>query len=282
MEQYMQYAPMVVYGVCALGVVYFLMMYKRKHDLRAWLGQLRQTAARAGEDESFRKEKLAETEAELAKFPTPDEVVPVKRKHEAYLQMLPKFMFVVGCCGVFFLFMGLFRPRAEGQRNWEIYTGPALLLFTGYMWFFLERIRPNYSRVQQMNRKYLLQKAGNDADSLGTLTEILQYYPGVPELWMEKADSLANSQRMDEAIDAIRQAVSLAPQNIDLAIVEVSFLLRKGAAEDAEKALDNVWNLKKAPSDPRPDLYGAAIALRQGNVEKALEHGEKADRKSVV
>lgn len=276
MEQYMHYLPMVAYGLCGLGVVYLLITYKRKHDLRDWLNQLRHIAAKASENEAYRKEKLAEAETELAKYPVPESISPVQRKHEAYLQMLPKFMFVVGSCGVFLLFMGLFRPHPEGTSNWEIYVGPACLLFTAYMYFFLERIRPNYARVQQMNCKYLLQKAGNDPESLGTLCEILEYYPGVPQLWMEKADALANDNKLDDAIDAIRHAVALAPQNIDLNIVEVAFHLRKGAAEDAEKALDTVWNLKKAPTDPRPDIYAAAIALRRGDEEKALKHGEKA------
>lgn len=277
MEKHLlQYAPMIVFGLAGLGVVYFLLVYRRKNDLRVWLHNLRQMAERAGGDEAFRKEKLAEIESELAKLPVPETIVPVKRKHEASLQTLPTFMFVVGACGVFLFFMGIFRPHPEGRGNWEIYAGPICLAVVALAYAYLERIRPNYSRVQRMNCKYLLQKAGDDPAALDTLTGILEYYPGVPQLWMEKADALASGGRIDEAVEAIKRAVALAPRDLDLSVVEVSFHLRKGSLDDAEKALENVWNLKKVPTDPRPDIYAAAIALRRDDTEKAFEHGERA------
>lgn len=271
-----KHIPQIIYGLVAAGVMYLLIRYRKKNDLTAWLQNLRANAARAVKDEAFRKRELADAEAEIAKYPVPGTVVPIKCNHEAFLQILPKLLFMICFSGVFFTYMGLFPQGDPGKGNWEIYVGPALLLLTGLAVVKLELIRANYGRVQQMNRKYLLQKAGQDPDRHNTMVKILEYYPGVSQLWLEHADQLAASGRMDEALAAIKKAREISPDNMDMMVVELSFLLRADRLADAERSLKALSGLARSDSDPRLELYTAALNLRQNEVRKAEKNLKEA------
>lgn len=273
-----QYLPALAFAVCGCGVIYFLYRYSRKRDLRVWTETVQAAASRAAADEAFRRTELAAAEARLAALPAPATIVPIRRRHEILLQLLPKFVFVIGSTGVAFLFLGLFHyPPGKGS-DWLNGVGGALVVMAGLLLLFSEKLQRDYERVRQLNRKYLLSKAGNDFPGMfEAMEELLNYYPAVPELWLEHADRLAKASRMDDALRAVRKARELSrPGQLDLAIVELSFLVRKGDAPGAEKMLAALSDMKPEASDPRPDMYAAALALLQKDRKKAEEHARKA------
>jgi tetratricopeptide (TPR) repeat protein len=276
-ETVLSHAPMIGFIILGLGVNYLLLRYKRKHDLNEWMQRLTRDAGRAATDEDFRRRELAATEAELARYATPETITPVKRNQEVYMQTFPKFIWVVGIAAMVITFMGLFLPRQEGRGNWEIYVGPGLLAVTGLLLLLTEKVRSSYGRVQMLNRKYLLHKAANESEKLlPVMEEILLYYPLVPGLRLEHADQLARANRMDEAIEAVKLAEEMAPNNADLKIVEMSFQLRAGRLAKAEIILKQLWDMPLSLSDPRRELFAAAMDLRRGNEKGAEENLEKA------
>ena len=270
-------APMILYALVAFAVIYLCHRYKKKNDLRAWLEELRSKAIHAGKDEVFRRAELADAEAELTRHPAPDVIVPVGKRVELYLHLLPKILFFTLSAGAAMVFVALFQPAREGEGRLLLYLGAASLLLSGALFLVLEKLRAGYTRVRQLNRKYLMQKAGGDFDNMfSTFDTILEYYPAVPELRLEEADQLARAGRMEDAVEAIEKATRLKPGNLDLTVVQLSFVLRKGDTEAAESILAALPEMKPLPSDPRPSLYAAALALRQNDREKAAEHLKKS------
>lgn len=268
--------PQIIYGICAIGAIFWILRYRKSRDLAAWLQTLRQSAVRASKNKEYREAQLADAEAEIAKYPVPDSVTPIKRSHEMMLQVLPRFLFLLTFSGLFFTYMGLFPQGGEGRTNWELYVGPGLLALTAFAIVKLELVRRNYGRVQQLNRKYLLQKAGIDPARHETMRQVLEYYPGVAQLWLEHADQLAVSERMDDALAAIKKARELSPDSLDMAVVELSFLIRAGKTEKADEALKKIESMPRVETDPRAELYSAALYLKHNEIKKARKNLEKA------
>lgn len=264
--------------VIGVGIVVFLFRYKKSRDFRSWVNRLRTDAAIAARDKDFRNAELEKVERELAEYPRPEPIVPGKRSHEVYIQAIPPFIWLNGMIGVFVTFMGLSHSPAEGERNWMLYLGPAVLVVVGVLILVLEKFRSSYMRVQLLNRKYMLVKAGERyAEALAILAEILEYYPNVPELHMEKADQCTKVEgRLDEAVDSVRRARELKPGGLDWAIVELSFLLRLGRTPEAGKLVKILPEFNPSPSDPRPEIYCAALELQNNDKKKAKKHLKKA------
>lgn len=273
--QIMQYAPKIVFVLTAAGMLYEMRKYKRKHDVAAWLREMYAKTTRAASDEEFRRAELADAEANIAKYPVPNPVRPITNKQQVRIAAFPKFMFMTAISGTVFLYFGLFETMRQGVK-WPVFVGWGFLALTFILYIMSERTRPYYSRVQQINRKYLLQKAGGDKERFDSLRQVLEYYPVLPELWLELGDQYAVAGQMDKAVDAIEKARELAPENMDLAIVLASFELRRKHREKALKALDEAELLKKAPSDPRVAVYRAAVALQANEKRKAEKLGEEA------
>lgn len=269
--------PLLFLAAAAVGILVVLWRFRRTRDLQSWTKQMHADFAKAQNDETFRREQLAAAQTELAAYPRPAVVLTVKRHQELFLHTMPKTLFLLGVCGLGVTAVGLYRPVNELNRNWMIYLGPALLLVVGALLLLTERAWANYRRIQLLNRSYVLEKAGKEFGPMFEhLNEILEYYPRIPELWLEKADQLACAGRLDEALAAVKKAQELSPHSIDLKMVEVTYLLRNDDVNGAETALENLAGVKRAASDPRHELYSAALELRRGNREKAKEYAEKA------
>ncbi len=270
-------APSIAGAAVALGIVFLLLRFRRKNDLQAWMKILRDKAERAATDPDFRDRELQEAEEQIAQYTPPEPAEPVKRKQEMYIQLLPKFLFLNGSGGALLTWIGLFQPPAHQETNWMLIIGLVLLAATGIVILLTARLRRHHAWLQQLNRKYLMQKAAGDENGLlATIDRILQYYPGVPELWLEKADQLSRFNRLDEALIAVEKARSLAPKSLDIAVVEISFMLRNNRLNDAERALKQLDEMEKAPSDPRAEIYRAQLALLRNELTKAKKHAEKA------
>ena len=63
---------------------------------------------------------------------------------------------------------------------------------------------------------------------------------------------------------------------LDMMVVELSFLLRADRLADAEQSLKALSGLPRADSDPRLELYTAALNLRQNEVRKAEKNLKEA------
>ncbi len=274
-ETIMLYAPRAFATLGGLAFVYVLLKYKRKHDASAWIKYIYATSARAEKNERFRQDELADANAEIAKLPVPDPIVPISNRQQIRYAAFPKMLFMSGLTAAVFLYMTIVGAAPE-DMEWLSYAGWGFLAFTGFLYWLAERSRPYFRRVQQLNRKYLLQKAGGDAERIETLREVLEYYPNIADLWLELGDQYAVEKRFDEAVSAIAKARELAPEKIDLAIVETSFQLRRGDAAAAAKALDAAEGLPRAASDPRIAIYRAAVALLKNEKKTVLRYGREA------
>lgn len=274
-ETIMQYAPRVFATVGGLAFVYVLLRYKRKHDASAWIKYIYATSAKAEKNERFRQDELADANAEIDRLPVPNPIVPISSRQQIRYAALPKMLFMSGLTAAVFLYMTIV-GAAPSDMEWLMYAGWGFLAFTGFLYWLAERSRPYFRRVQQLNRKYLLQKAGGDAERFATFREVLEYYPNVSDLWLELGDQCAVAKRYDEAVEALRKARELAPEKIDLAIVEASFQLRRGDADAVAKILDGAEGLQRAPSDPRMAIYRAAVALLRNEKKTALRYGKEA------
>lgn len=274
-DQIWQYAPKAIVTLVGLGLLYELRKYKRKNDVAAWLREMYARTAKAAKDENYRQSEIADADAEIAKYPVPDPIVPITNKQQIRIAAFPKMLFMSGLTGMVFLYFGLFETMPEGVK-WPVYAGWGFLAVTFVLYWMAEKTRPYYRRVQQLNRKYLLQKAGGDADRFDTLKEVLQYYPNVSELWLELGDQYAVDKRYDDAVAAMQSARAIAPEKIDLAIIEASFHLRRHDAEAVTRVLNEAEQLKKADTDPRIAIYRGALALQKNEKKTALRYGKEA------
>ncbi len=275
MDTLLLHAPKVLATLMGACFVYVLLKYKRKHDAQSWIRYIYATSAKAEKNERFRQDELADANAELAGLPVPNPIVPISRKRQIRYAAFPKMLFMSGLTAAVFLYMAILDAAPEDMQ-WLRYAGWAFLAFTGVLYWLTERERPYFRRVQQLNRKYLLQKAGRDPERFATLREVLEYYPNLSELWLELGDQYAVDKRYDEAVEAMATARKLSPEKLDFAIVEASFQLRRGDADALSKVLDGAEGLKRAPSDPRIAIYRAAVALLRNEKKTALRYGRDA------
>ena len=270
-----QYAPKAFVTLIGIGLVLEMRKYKRKNDPAAWLRDIYARTAKAAQNEEYRLAELADADTQIAQCPTPNPITPITNRQQVCIAGFPKMLFMTGLSGCVFLYLGLFETMPSGVA-WPVYTGWAFLALTAVFYWFSERIRPYYRRAQQLNRKYLLQKAGKDPARLETLKEVLEYYPSLTQLWLELADQNAVEKRFDEAVDAVRKARAIAPGEMDLALVEASFQLRRGDTDAVTKLLNEAENMKKAATDPRLVIYRAAAALQRNEKKTALRQGKEA------
>lgn len=276
-EQILRYAAMIGCAALGLAISYLVYRYRQKYNLNTWIKQLQDDITKASGDESYRQAQLRETEAKLAEFHLPDPVQPITRNQEYYLQAVPKMLFWLGCGGAILTFLGLFQPRVEGARNWMIVAGPVFLATCGIVYLMMRSMRYHYSYLQLLNKKFLLLKAGNELEkSIPALKTLLEHYPSVPELWMEMSDQLAKAGRLDDALKAVNEAAKLAPNHVDVVMIELSLQIRRGALREAKDILDTLPNYKTLPTDPRQSLYTAALYLKKNEPAKALEAAKKA------
>ncbi len=275
LEQLVQYAPKAVAILISLGLLHLLLKYKRNNDPAAWLRKIYASMTKGEKDEEYRQTELADANAEIAKTPKPENLAPLTNKQHVRIAAFPKLMFMAGLTGIVFVYMGLFETMPEGV-TWPIFAGGVFLVLAGVLYWMSEKGRPQFRRAQQLNRKYLLQKAGKDAERFDTMKELLEYYPSVPELWMELGEQYGADERYGEAVDAVRKAREIAPEKINFAIVELSFLVRKKDPEGMTKTLAEAEKLETSPSDPRVAIYKGAQALLRNEKKVAGRYGKEA------
>lgn len=275
METLMQYAPKLVVFVIGAAFLYVVQRYMKANDVPSWLRRIYANMETATKNEAYRQSELADTNAELAKYPVPSPITPIENKQQMRLALYPKAMFLAGITGWVGVYLGLFETGSLGT-GWPLYAGLVCIAATGVLYLLSEKERPYYRRVQQLNRKYLLEKAGTDAARCATLREVLEYYPALKPLWMELADQYAMEKRYDDAIAAIRKARELEPEDVDCLLIEASFQLRGGDEEAMAKTLNDAEKLRKIPSDPRIVIYRGALALRRNDKKLALRYGKEA------
>ncbi len=271
----LQYAPKAATILASLGLLYAIRRYNQKNDGTSWLRHIYASAEKAAKDEQYRQNELADANTQIAQYPTPNPIEPITEKQQRRLGFFPKMMFMTGLSAVVCIYLGLFSDDPTAA-TWALLSGFGFLALTALFYWSAEKTRPYVRRVQELNRKYLLLKAGKDEERFATLREIMAYYPTVAELWLEMGDQHAVAGRLDDAVASVKKARALSPGHIDLPLVEASFHLRRQDAQAAEDALDVAENLKKAPSDPRIAVYRGAAALQKKDKETAAQQGKEA------
>lgn len=267
--------PMYVFlvaGACVIGV---LLRFMKVNDLTASGKRLQQSVERAEKDPEYRRAELADATAAVDAWTDPAPG-PMKRHIEIIAMSHPKILFFIGSCAVIITYVGWFQPSPDIPSALEKWGGPALLLFTAVAAFVTLGLRKRCHYLQQLNRKYVMEKTEGLDACIQTLDRILIYYPKLAPLWLERSDQFAKRERMDEALESIAKAREVEPKNIDLAVVEVSYLLRTGKLETADMRLGELEGLKASPTDPRVEIYRAQLALLRNEKRKAVSHAEKA------
>ena len=212
--------------ICA-AIIGILYRYGKEVNLQAWFAKLRADAQRAVTDTGFRAAELADAENKLANAPKSIIRITIKKNHEVFLYVLPKIMMFLALFGVGLGYLGIFRVSPDVETNWAVYVALFFFLMVGALMVITDALRADYFRVQQLNRKYVMVKAGEDHSAiLSTLKELLGHYPQVPELWVEYADQLARCGRVADALSSIEDVRRRAPGSMDLAIVELSLSIR--------------------------------------------------------
>lgn len=115
---------------------------------------------------------------------------------------------------------------------------------------------------------YLFQDRADDADAL--TAEVVAEAPDCFICWMARAEVSTRLSRHDEAVEAYRRAVGLAPQDVDAKAGLAKAMFRAGAPE---KALPLFEELVEAdPDDVRARVQAAQAASAAGRPERAVEH----------
>lgn len=271
--------PMILGAIIGLGIVYLLLQYKRKNDIRLWMRELHARAVRAEKDGEFRRAELQDAEKLMAQYTPPEPPLPLTHRQEMILQLLPKFLFINGLGAVVLMWLGLFEPAPAGQFNYVFLIGSVLMGIVCVAIIATANLRRHHGWIQQLNRKYLMLKAEGDFNAMmPALDKILQYYPNVAQLWLEKADQLYRAEKVDDALAAIVKTRELAPNALDIAVIHSLWLMRAGKLNEAERILKTMDDMPKAATDPRVELYRAQLALLRNEQTKAKKYAEKASQ----
>lgn len=268
--------PQIAFGLLGLASLVALHKNAMKYDIPMWMNKLNRDAAKATEDAEFRKTELEKTEAEIAKLPVPAPIAPISRAQEARLRMFPKLMLFTGLLAAVSLYVGLFHSIPTENTRWPVYAGWFFLAATLLLYLGVTKLQAYYSRVQLLNKRYLLEKAGNSDKKFATLEEVIEYYPHLVGLRLELADQKSLAGKYGEAVEILKKAAETAPETLDVAIAEASIQLRSKNPGGCETALERAERCKKAPTDPRIELYRAALEEERGNHEKAMEYARNA------
>lgn len=263
--------------ICAvLSVLFLVEMYKfvKRNDIPSWMRWLNALVARAAGDKEFLATQLEKVRAELAAKPARVPLREITFAQERRLRRFPRMMFFLGMVGTASAYIGLFWNR-EGL-HWPVIFGCVLLALSGTMYIALIPLLRRYARAQLLNRQFLLQKVGDDAGQTETLRELMRYYPKTAGLNMEMADRLAAEGDIAAALGELAAAAENEPKNVDVAMMRVGMLLRKGEAQQAEEMLAVAEKLPRQALDPRKELYRAALAEKRGEKEKTREFLAKA------
>ncbi|MCD8349457.1 MAG: hypothetical protein LUC93_02435 [Planctomycetaceae bacterium] len=276
MDQFALHLPRIAFGIVCLVVVYVLFRYKKKNDFNLWMREQHRDITRAASDAAYCQETLAETKAALAAFGQETVASPLTKRQEVVLRAYPRLMFLLGGMGVAMIFVAVVSPTETDGVDWPLYAGPIVLVAAAVMYYFHRRERRAFTRVQLLNRKYLLEKTLNHGEMFETMRELLKYYPNLVPLWVEMATQHAEKGDMAAAIAVIRDAEAEVGDNLDLALTEISFRLRQKDVKAAEKRLKRAESYPRQASDPRIALYFGAIALEKGDQEEAKRRFDEA------
>ncbi|MDR1534000.1 MAG: hypothetical protein LBU64_02735 [Planctomycetota bacterium] len=272
------YLPRVLYALLGLWLAFWLRREGKLNGIDARRERLLAEAGRAAEDAGFRREKLAEVENALAGL-SGEELAPfvVPLYFDLLIVWGPALAFGLAVLAIFLGYWGIFSPFRPGGGAWPLISGLAaggLALLVSRLY---RRALWSHSRLWELNRKYIFQKVGREfAPALETLEAMREYYPARTDLLLEKADRLAGLDRLAEALEAVRRAREISPENLDFAFVEASFHIRAGNLAASGDLLERIEReFPRSPSDPRPNLYRSALHLRKRENDSARERLEK-------
>jgi tetratricopeptide (TPR) repeat protein len=124
------------------------------------------------------------------------------------------------------------------------------------------------ARVQQT---FALNQEGKYRESVALCRDILRDYPDLVDVYMQLAGDLRRLGRIDEALDAYREAIRRSPQLVDSAAIEIAKLELdrgnlKGAELNAQQAMRvsplEAHLVLAAVSEARHDLVGSEREAR--------------------
>lgn len=280
----------IVYLVFA----YLLLRRLRNYQQGGWAEKPRQIAAKVAKDESLRHAELADIDAKLAALPRAEPVEPVPVRLESKMRILPSMMMAFAIVGLMMTFLALFHAGETvpvfktipggSMGRMLLALGVFMIAMTAPLYFWSERTRQSLGRAYQLARKYYIYRAGKDPARFETLREIMEYYPETASLWLELADQQAESGEYEEAVRSARKGGEIAPKSVEYLIAEASYQIRREKWKSAEKTVARAAEMRLGRSDPRVEIYGAAVLLGQGRDEEAVtlvQDGKKKDWRSV-
>lgn len=270
--------PAIICAVFCLVLVFEVYKLTKKHSIPAWMRRLNASISRAANDPAYLKSELKQTEAELEKMPAPDSIREITPSHEYQLRTFPRMIFLFALFGAGCLCIGAFNNNPD--LRWPIFAGWLCLIIALVLYLKVDALLPRYTRVQLLNKKYLLQKVGKQEKRFETLQELVAYYPRLSGLRIELAEQLASGGNTAKALETLRQAAENDSGNADVTLAIVSLLLREKKVKEAEETLERAEKQQRQPLDPRIFLYRGALALANGDKAKAREFAEKAVEKN--
>lgn len=229
--------------------------------------------ARAASDHDFRDTEMGRINGLLEEaLPIPEDAPALSGPPSAIASMAPPVMLGAG---VILVWGGVF---AYDERRLWLYGGAALALVAVLVMLATLR-RRRWRRTARLLRfrADLRRMDGNHAGAAADLENLLRLTPWDDAAWAELSDDMSSEGRLEEALDAVRQAGRLDPRYDEYKMLETSLNLRLGRLSAARDALSDWAAVEGAiPDDPRRAIYQAAIDLAEGRADQAAETARRA------
>lgn len=222
--------------------------------------------AQAASDPEYRGEELKRMDNMLAGcLPVPSDIQPVAGPASTLRMALPPILLAVG---VILLWGGVF---AREEKTLWFYSGLAATLLSA-LFMLLAVGRRKWERLARRLRfrADLRRLNGDLPGSTADLRELLKLTPRDDAAWAELSDDLAAGGDLEQALDAICQAVRLDPRYSEYRMIEASLAIRTHRLDQARDAI-KAWTAMDGvdSGDPRLVIYQAALELAKGDRERA-------------
>jgi predicted Zn-dependent protease len=130
------------------------------------------------------------------------------------------------------------------------------------------KVDPNAAIRAQLEKAAPLLESGKYAEARAVYEDLLKQYPDAWKLEPLIARTYAGEQNTDQAIAHLQNALTHAPEDVELKLLMAGMLVEQKKIDEARKYLDTI-DMAKA-KDSTPFLNAGIALINQGKAEEAL------------
>ncbi len=135
------------------------------------------------------------------------------------------------------------------------------------------KVDPNAAIRAQLEKAAPLLESGKYAEARAIYEDLLKQYPDAWQIEPLIARTYAGEQNTDQAMLHLQNALTHAPDDVELKILMASMLVEQKKIDEARKYLDTIDMAKV--KDPTPFINAGITLLNQGKADQALPIFEK-------